>query len=103
MAANTAISINGVSIRLSDERWVHIVESHDDLAGRYYDILEAISQPSCVVKGTEEALIALSTEPDGKFLVVVYRESSQNDGFVLTAYRTSKRDKMLRRQIVWPK
>jgi hypothetical protein len=28
-----ALSTNGVPIRLSDERWAHIVENHDELAG----------------------------------------------------------------------
>ncbi len=28
-----AISVNGVPIRLTDERWSHIVNAHDDLAG----------------------------------------------------------------------
>lgn len=32
-------SINGVPIRLTDERWVHIVENHDDLAGFYDEII----------------------------------------------------------------
>ena len=26
-------SVNNVPIRLTDERWIHIVENHDDLAG----------------------------------------------------------------------
>ena len=25
-------SINGVPIRLTEERWVHIIENHDDLS-----------------------------------------------------------------------
>jgi hypothetical protein len=28
-----AISKTGVPVRLSDERWYHIVENHDDVAG----------------------------------------------------------------------
>ena len=31
-----AVSRNGVPIRLTEERWFHIVENHDDLAGYYY-------------------------------------------------------------------
>jgi hypothetical protein len=33
-----AISKAGVPIRLTDERWHHIVENHDDLAGYYDDV-----------------------------------------------------------------
>jgi hypothetical protein len=32
-------SKNGVPIRLTEERWLHIVENHGDLAGYYDDIL----------------------------------------------------------------
>lgn len=30
---DVAISVDGVPIRLTAERWLHIVENHDDLAG----------------------------------------------------------------------
>lgn len=40
--ADVALSVDGVPIRLTDERWVHIVENHDDLAGYYDDVLEAV-------------------------------------------------------------
>ncbi len=33
------ISKNGVPIRLTAERWWHIIENHDDLAGYYDDVL----------------------------------------------------------------
>ena len=32
-------SKNNVPIRLTEERWIHIVENHDDLAGYYEDVL----------------------------------------------------------------
>ena len=31
-------SVNNVPIRLTDERWIHIVENHDDMAGYYFDV-----------------------------------------------------------------
>jgi hypothetical protein len=37
-----AYSIDGVPIRLSAERWFHIVENHDDLAGHYDNVLSAV-------------------------------------------------------------
>jgi hypothetical protein len=30
---DTVISVNGVPIRLTAERWFHIVENHDEVAG----------------------------------------------------------------------
>jgi uncharacterized protein YuzE len=34
---DTILSIHGVPIRLTTERWFHIVENHDDVAGYDYD------------------------------------------------------------------
>lgn len=50
--SHEALSIKGVPIRLSDERWVHIVEHHDDLAGYYYDALETVRAPDAVYEGS---------------------------------------------------
>jgi len=33
---DTVKSKNNIPIRLTEERWFHIIENHDDLAG-YYD------------------------------------------------------------------
>ena len=41
-AMNTAKSVNGVTIRLPDERWVHITEEHAEMAGYLYDVLETM-------------------------------------------------------------
>ncbi|MBI4468454.1 MAG: hypothetical protein HY650_03925 [Acidobacteria bacterium] len=52
------VSRNGVPIRLTEERWFHIVENHDDLAGHYDDVLDAIEHPDVILRGDEGALIA---------------------------------------------
>jgi len=93
-------SINNVPIRLTDERWIHIVENHDDLAGYYDEILNAIECPDYVIKGYQDALIALKQKEAGKFLAVVYKEINENDGFIITAYFTSK-IKIEREVILW--
>ncbi len=38
-------SVNGVPIRLTDERWLHIVNNHTELAGYCDDILATIENP----------------------------------------------------------
>jgi hypothetical protein len=53
------LSKNGVSIRLTEERWFHITENHDDLAGHYDDVLYAIEDPDYIMEGYKKALIAL--------------------------------------------
>ena len=84
------ISTNGVPIRITDERWVHIIENHDDLAGRYDDILSTVEEPDYVIEGYQSAMIALQEFKKSKFLAVVYKEVSKQDGFIITAYFTNK-------------
>ncbi|MDW7998265.1 MAG: hypothetical protein RMI30_02285 [Thermodesulfovibrio sp.] len=95
----TVKSINNVTIRLTSERWIHIVENHDDLAGYYDEVLTAVEDPNYVIKGYGDALIALR-RLENKFLAVVYKEVSRDDGFIITAYLTSK-IKLEREVIVW--
>lgn len=93
-------SKNGIDIRLTAERWVHIVENHDDMAGRYEDVLTALETPDYVIKGYEDALIALRHTTEEKFIAVVYKETGGNDGFIITAYFSSK-IKPEREVVVW--
>lgn len=80
-----ANSVNGVPIRLTEERWFHIVESHNDLAGHYDDVLNTIEHPDFVLKGYKGALIAMKGIAKRRYLAVVYKELKRNDGFVLSA------------------
>jgi len=96
------LSRGGVPIRLTEERWFHITENHDDLAGHYDDVLYAIEDPDYIIEGYKGALIALKKFTKTRFLAVVYREISKQDGFVITAYFTSKLDS--RKEVVlWQK
>lgn len=44
-------SKNNVPIRLTEERWFHIVENHDDLAGYYDEVLNTLEDPDCILRG----------------------------------------------------
>ena len=94
-----AKSINGVQIRLTEERWVHVIENHDDMAGYYDEVLSVVESPDYIIKGYKDALIALR-QKENKFLAVVYKELEVNDGFIITAYFTSK-IKLEREVIIW--
>ena len=85
-----AYSVNKVPIRLTEERWFHIVENHNDLAGWYDDVLATIENPHLILKGYKNALIAIRRLKEGYCLCVVYKEVTREDGFVITAYSTSK-------------
>ncbi len=93
-----APSIEGVPIRLTAERWFHIVENHDDLAGYYYEVLETIESPDMVLRGHRGSLIAARGYGRRRYLMVVYRQISIDDGFVITAYFAGRID---RKKAIW--
>ncbi len=92
------ISKNGVPVRLTNERWLHIVENHDDVAGHYDDALDTIENPQWILRGYRGALIAVRALGKRRYFCVVYKELGQEDGFVITAYITSR---INRRAVVW--
>lgn len=93
-----AYSINGVLIRLTYERWYHIIENHDDLASYFFDVLETVEHPEFVIRGNKGTLKAARNMGKNKWLVVVYREISKTDGFVITAYFLDDKPKG---EIIW--
>lgn len=66
-------------------------------------VLEAISDPDAVLSGDFGELLAVRLYPTTpltrKHLVVAYREVSDRDGFVVTAYFTNAPSK--RRTTIW--
>jgi hypothetical protein len=95
-------SINKVPIRLTEKRWLHITEEHSEIAGYYYDAIETISAPDAVYAGKSGECIALKILSTGKSIVVVYKEVNDTDGFVITAFITSKIKQFERRAKLWP-
>jgi hypothetical protein len=95
-----ARSVNGVPIRLTYERWYHITENHDDLASYFYDVLETIQKPDFAVRGNKGSLKATRKLGKKKWLVVIYKEVSKHDGFIITAYflETKPKGKIIWRQ-----
>jgi hypothetical protein len=93
-----AYSVNGVPIRLTEERWRHIVTEHPELRGRRGDCLAVIENPDVVMQGYGGALVAAKGYGRRRCLVVVYREVSANDGFVITAYFVRR---LKRRVVLW--
>ena len=97
-----ARSIRGVPIRPTDERWAHIVDEHCELAGLRDEVVEAVAEPERVLAGHEGELLAVRVVDDRRRLVVVYREVSKDDGFVITAFLTTRSASLARRVQVWP-
>ena len=67
-------SKNDVPIRLTEERWFHITEEHSEMAGYYFEVLEAVEEPEAVYEGRAGECIAAREVEKGKYIVVVYRE-----------------------------
>ncbi len=97
---DAALSIEGVPIRLTRERWFHIVENHDEVAGYYEDVLDTVENPDLILRGYQGALIAARSYGRQRYLMVIYQQISLEDGFIITAYFTRKID---RRKTVWRK
>jgi len=96
----TAISISGRTIRLTAKQWMHIVDAHDYMAGNMDKVLETLAEPIDVFDGKDGEAIALreyvKTNITRKTAVVIYRDES--DGFVITAFFTSRPEKLRRRR-----
>jgi hypothetical protein len=96
-------SKNGVFIRLSEERWAHICSRHPEMETQRERVIETIQNPDYIQEGDFGDLLAMrqyaATPLTRKQLVVAYRETSPDDGFVLTAYFTSRPSAA--RRIVW--
>jgi hypothetical protein len=94
----TVYSVNEVPIRLTYERWYHIIENHDDMASYFHDVLETIEKPELVIRGSKGTLKAAKSFGKRKWLVVIYKELSKKDGFVITAYFLNKKAKG---EVIW--
>ena len=94
-------SKNGVPIRLTEERWFHITEEHSEMAGYYFEVLETVEEPEAIYEGKMDECIAVREIGEGKYIVVVYRELSKEDGFVITAFLTRRRRQLERRRKIW--
>jgi hypothetical protein len=96
-------SVKGVPIRLTPERLAHIEARHIEMKGEETRILETVAEPDFVQQGDSETLIAIRlyerTPLTRKYCSVVYRELNEEDGFVLTAYFTSRPASW--RELVW--
>ena len=66
-------------------------------------VIETVETPKAVVEGAMSELLAYREIEPGKYLVVVYRESAPNDGFVITAFLTRQiRRRLEQRERIWP-
>ena len=100
MILGIAHSVNGVPIRLTDERWKHILDSHPELTSYRETILDAVENSDYILASRRGALAAVVVLGRKAFLHVFYVEKGRHDGFILSARVEEKMDKA---KIVWRK
>lgn len=83
----------------ASERLNHIVENHDDLAGYQPEVIMTVEDPDWVSRRAGGVLAAWKGMGRKSYLVVLYIESHQNDGFIVTAFFTNKAGK---KRKIWP-
>lgn len=101
----TVLSKNGVSIRLTNERWNHIKTAHPEIDPDDFDrFIKVISDPEFILKGSKKELLAVKKVPGKKLWIVVpYIEIERHNGFVLTAYYTNDLKWLFKKEIIWNK
>ena len=96
-------SKNRVQIRLTDERWHHIILSHPEIAENdVSEIIDAVQNPEAILQGDTGELLAVKRKTGKKhWIVVAYKEVTAEDGFVITAYVTTDTRWLFQRKVLW--
>jgi hypothetical protein len=71
------------------------------MAGYYSEVLETVEYPDAVYEGNFGELLAAKKIQTNKYIVVVYKELSEKDGFVITAFLSSRKKQLERRTKAW--
>ncbi len=104
-------SIKNVNVRLTEERWLHIAEYHRELINFQVEVLMTIAVPDRVYFSSKnrasnfaavKVFDRLADFGMAKNLTVHYKEISESNGFILTAFvisdkRLEKRFKLWQR------
>ena len=96
----TTTSNNGLLIRLTQERWRHIVLLHPNLSNKQAQVLSTVKNPDYIFKGKAGEFLAVSKFSIRVYLVVVYREI-EPDGFIITAYDTTDVRWLFKKELIW--
>lgn len=98
----SAYSKNGVLIRLTEERWRHIVLMHPSLSNKQTQVLRSVENPDYILRGKEGEMLAVLRLSIRLYLVVIYKELA-HDGFIITAYETTDTLWLFKKELIWSK
>jgi hypothetical protein len=96
------LSKNKVVIRLTEERWTHILTGHPEMKELKDAVLETVRKPERIFAGEKNEYLAMKDFDGRKKLVVIYSEVNPADGFIITAYITSRIQKLEKLKQLWP-
>lgn len=102
MVIASVTSKNGVPIRLTEERWKHIVLLHPALVNKQKSVLKTVNKPEIILKGKAGELLAVTEPSKRRYLVVVYKEE-ERDGFIITAFETTDARWLFKKELIWSK
>lgn len=98
-------SVNGVPIRLTPERWRHIVSRHPEMEPHRDRVGVTVEDPDFIAKGLHRELKAVRLFVDlpigARYLIVVYREIDLKNGFIITARVGADVGNVIRGGVVW--
>jgi hypothetical protein len=100
MILGIATSRSDVPVRLTDERWYHILESHPEMTSLREAVLDAVENPDYILRGRRGAFAAVVVLGKQAWLHVFYVEKNRRDGFIVSARIERQMDKA---RIVWRK
>ena len=60
-----------------------------------------MEEPEAIYEGKTGECIAVREIEKGKYIVVIYKELSQEDGFVITGVLTRRKKQLERRKKIW--
>lgn len=98
----TTTSKNGIVIRLTEERWKHIILMHPNLTHKQEQILKTVKSPHYILEGKAGEKLAVTSTLKRIPLVVVYKEV-EDDGFIITAFETTDTTWLFKKEIIWSK
>jgi hypothetical protein len=98
------ISVNNVPIELNNDIWIHhILLNHQEMKTYKGAVLDTITYPDEVREQGEGVFISIRRY-GSRFLNVVYKEESEKNGFVITAFFIQElTDKFLKMKKTFPK
>lgn len=93
----------GREIRLTNERWVHIIE-HPEMNGQRERLIETLSIPDTIIATAKDESIHTyhrfySTTPVTQKYLIVAVKILKDDAFVVTAFYSSRQKKG---KVIWP-